>query len=92
MGAILSIFDMASDISVILLYRSTPGQEEYGRMLLGMLAASLALQIVIALLQNRSRPWRLLRDVVFVLLGLKPGECNMPCHEEQHQYNAIHFN
>jgi hypothetical protein len=72
-GAGLSVLDVASDINVIFLYSITDGQEKYAMLLLMMLVANLAFQSIAVYAQNRAKPWRVVRELLFVLLGLKPG-------------------
>jgi hypothetical protein len=74
-GSGLSIVDLATDIYVIQVYFGEAGQEGYGWMMLGMVMASLATMIFIVLVQNgKSGLWALLREILIVVSGLKPGE------------------
>jgi hypothetical protein len=75
-GSGLSMVDLATDINVILVYFGEEGQEGYGWMMLGMVLASLFIQLVIVVGQNGTRGgWgKLLQEVLIVVLGLKPGE------------------
>jgi hypothetical protein len=74
-GSGLSMVDLATDINVIRLYFAEAGQEGYGWMMLGMVLASMGLQLGVVLLQNRKLRWgTLLREVLLVVSGLKPGE------------------
>ena len=67
--------DLATDINVILVYFGEEGQEGYGWMMLGMVLASMGLQLVVVMLQNGKAGWgKLLREVLIVVSGLKPGE------------------
>ena len=45
------MMDLATDINVILVYFGEEGQEGYGWMMLGMVLASMGLQLVLVLLQ-----------------------------------------
>ena len=74
-GSGLSIVDLATDINVIRVYFGEEGQEGYGWMMLGMVLASMGLQLVVVMLQNGKMGWgKLLREVLIVVSGLKPGE------------------
>jgi hypothetical protein len=76
MGAGLSMLDLVSDISVIILYRSSDEQLGYATSLTWMIAACLALQLVLIFFQHRARgKWTVLKQAVIVLAGLKPGKC-----------------
>ncbi|GMI30488.1 hypothetical protein TeGR_g8045 [Tetraparma gracilis] len=73
-GSGLSMVDLATDINVILVYFGQPGQEGYGWMMLGMVLASMGLQLVLVLVQNGKMGWsKLLREALIVVSGLKPG-------------------
>lgn len=74
-GSGLSMVDLATDINVIRVYFGEEGQEGYGWMMLGMVLASMGLQLVVVMLQNGKMGWgKLLREVLIVVSGLKPGE------------------
>ena len=74
-GSGLSMVDLATDINVILVYFGEEGQEGYGWMMLGMVLASMGLQLVVVMIQNGKMGWgKLLREVLIVVSGLKPGE------------------
>ena len=67
--------DLATDINVILVYFGEEGQEGYGWMMLGMVLASMGLQLVVVMIQNGKMGWgKLLREVLITVSGLKPGE------------------
>jgi hypothetical protein len=73
-GSGLSIVDMVTDINVILVYFEE-GQNGYGWMMLGMVLASMGLQLALVVLQNGKIGWgKLLQEVLVVVSGLKPGE------------------
>ena len=73
-GSGLSIVDLATDINVIRVYFEE-GQKGYGWMMLGMVLASMGLQLVVVVVQNGNAGWgKLLREALFVVSGLKPGE------------------
>jgi hypothetical protein len=75
LGAALSVMDLASDISVIILYMATPGKEGYGRNLTSMIATKLFCEMYTVYLQNRKRgPSYLFKEICIVLTGLKPGK------------------
>jgi hypothetical protein len=73
-GAGLSILDMASDIYMIISFLRTGDGTWFGFALLGMLMASVVMQLVIVILQNKGRPWNMLKGALIVLTGLKPGK------------------
>ena len=74
-GSGLSMMDLATDINMILVYFGEEGQEGYGWMMLGMVLASMGLQLLLVLVQNGKIGWRkLLREVLITVSGLKPGE------------------
>jgi hypothetical protein len=73
-GSGLSIVDLATDINVIRVYFEE-GQKGYGWTMLGMVLASMGLQLGLVLLQNGKMGWgKLLREVLITVSGLKPGE------------------
>jgi hypothetical protein len=72
-GALLSLMDMASDLNVVATYYNTPGQAGYGRNLLGMIVACLALQLVIVAVQNWKKKQLLAREILIVLTCFKPA-------------------
>ena len=73
MGAGLSIMDMATDIFVILRYMGMEETKGYGSVLLGMIVACMAIQLLVVFAQNRKTPVKMLRETMIVLTGLKPG-------------------
>ena len=74
-GSVGSMVDLATDINVILVYFGEAGQEGYGWMMLGMVLASMGLQLVLVVGQNGKMGWgKLLREVLITVSGLKPGE------------------
>ena len=74
-GSGLSMVDLATDINVIRVYFGEEGQEGYGWMMLGMVLASMGLQLLGVMIQNGKMGWgKLLREVLIVVSGLKPGE------------------
>jgi hypothetical protein len=74
-GAFLSIVDMASDINVIIYY-FVAAQNSYAWGLVGMIVASLSVQLLMVYVQHKMKPMRLLKEIVIVLTGLKPGKRN----------------
>ncbi|GMI35861.1 hypothetical protein TeGR_g6190, partial [Tetraparma gracilis] len=73
-GSGLSMLDLATDINVIRVYFGEEGQEGYGWNMLGMVLASMGLQVLVVLVQNGKMGWgKLLREVLIVVSGLKPG-------------------
>ena len=74
-GSGLSMVDLATDINMILVYFGEEGQEGYGWMMLGMVLASMGLQLLVVVGQNGKMGWgKLLREVLITVSGLKPGE------------------
>ena len=74
-GSGLSMLDLATDINVIRVYFGEEGQEGYGWMMLGMVLASMGLQLALVLVQNGKMGWgKLLREALITVSGLKPGE------------------
>jgi hypothetical protein len=67
--------DLATDINVILVYFGEAGQEGYGWIMLGMVLASMGLQLVVVMIQNGKAGWgKLLQEMLLVVSGLKPGK------------------
>ena len=74
-GSVGSMVDLATDINVIRVYFGEEGQEGYGWMMLGMVLASMGLQLGLVMVQNGKMGWgKLLREVLITVSGLKPGE------------------
>ena len=73
MGAGLSMLDLGSDINVILLYARSTKEVDYGMSLLGMLVLCLTIQVWIVVLQNRTKPRTMMKEIIFVVTGVKPG-------------------
>ncbi|GMI32508.1 hypothetical protein TeGR_g10375 [Tetraparma gracilis] len=72
-GSGLSMVDLATDINVIRVYFEE-GQNGYGWMMLGMVLASMGLQLLVVVVQNGKMGWgKLLREVLITVSGLKPG-------------------
>jgi hypothetical protein len=69
----LSMLDLASDINVVLLYRSNPDTMGYATTLLGMIFACTFLQLIIVYAQNKKKPLKLVTEALIVFTGLKPG-------------------
>jgi len=80
MGAGLSILDLATDIFVIVGYMGRVETKGYGWILLGMLAASMALQLVVVIAQNKGKPRVMMNDMLIVLTAMKPAiDCYRCC-------------
>ncbi|GMI27852.1 hypothetical protein TeGR_g10416 [Tetraparma gracilis] len=91
-GSGLSMLDLATDINVILVYFGETGQEWYGWMMLGMVLASMGLQLVGVLIQNGKMGWgKLLSEMLIVLLGLKPGvdAMRVVSNAEMHEHHVL---
>jgi hypothetical protein len=78
-GAGLSMLDMVSDISVIVLYLDSPGQKAYGMLLLWMLVSCVLMQLALVYFQNRANKKKLVMEGLVVLTGLKPGKLSLRC-------------
>jgi hypothetical protein len=73
LGAILSIGDIITDVSVIISYLDN-GDTKQAYSLMGMMGLSISLQLVLAYVQNRKKSkWALIRELFIVLSGLKPA-------------------
>ena len=71
-GSGMSMLDLATDINVILVYLGEEGQEGYGWTMLGMVLASMGLQLLAVVAQNgwvRGGWGRLLKEVLIVVSG-----------------------
>jgi len=90
MGAGLSILDMATDIFVILGYMGRVETKGYGWSLLGMVVASMVLQLLVVLGQNKGKPWVLVKEVLIVLTGMKPAvDCRRVCAGQEMEEHHI---
>ncbi|GMI32546.1 hypothetical protein TeGR_g12943 [Tetraparma gracilis] len=90
-GSGLSMVDLATDINVILVYFEE-GQNGYGWMMLGMVLASMGLQLVLVVMQNWKMGWgKLLREVLIVVSGLKPGvdAMRVVSNAEMHEHHMM---
>jgi len=72
-GAGLSIFDLATDVVMIVNYMKQEDGLQFAYLLLFMVLLSMSLQIVVVWAQNRTKPWDMLREALWVVSGLKPG-------------------
>ncbi|GMI27683.1 hypothetical protein TeGR_g8672, partial [Tetraparma gracilis] len=91
-GSGLSMVDLATDINMIRVYFGEEGQEGYGWMMLGMVLASMGLQLVVVMIQNRKAGWgTLLREVLIVVSGLKPGvdAKRVVSNAEMHEHHLL---
>jgi hypothetical protein len=73
LGAGLSIFDMGTDINVIMGYWSTPGQEWFGYALLAMVLTNLFFQLIMQWLQNGRKSKEFFMNALVIVVGLKPA-------------------
>ena len=92
-GAGLSMLDMATDIFVILRYMGKEDTEGYGWSLLGMVIASMVMQLLVVFGQNKKKPWVMAKEMLIVLTGLKPGYdaakvCSNQEMAEHHAFSA----
>ena len=93
MGAGLSIMDMATDIFVIWGYMGEEVTKGYGWILLGMVAACMAIQLLVVFAQNKGKPWVLATEATIVLTGMKPAVdsyrvCIGQKMEDHHAFDA----
>ena len=70
-GASLSVLDIFTDIIVIVGYMEKEETRGYGYSLLGMLVASMVLQLMMVFLQNRKKPWAMAKESLVVITGMK---------------------
>jgi len=73
MGAGLSILDMATDIFVIMGYVGKEKTKGYGWSLLGMIVASMVIQLLMVFAQNKGKPWVIAKEALIVLTAMKPA-------------------
>ena len=73
MGAGLSILDMATDVFVIVGYMGRVETKGYGWSLLGMVVASMVLQLLIVFVQNKGKPWVMAKELLIVVTLMKPA-------------------
>jgi hypothetical protein len=90
-GAFLSILDMVTDLNMIVLYMSTPGQEKLGYILLAMFVACIVLQLMLVIFQNWKKKAKLPGEMLVVMVGLKPvWDCyNVVRGKAQEEHNVI---
>ncbi|GMI22120.1 hypothetical protein TeGR_g11755 [Tetraparma gracilis] len=91
-GSGLSMVDLATDINMIRVYFGEEGQEGYGWMMLGMVLASMGLQLLMVLVQNGKMGWgKLLREVLITVSGLKPGvdAMRVVSNAEMHEHHVV---
>ena len=91
MGAGLSILDMATDIFVILGYMGDEKTKGYGWSLLGMVVASMVLQLFLVFVQNRKKPWTIAKEMLIVVTAAKPAvDCYRCCAgQEMDEHHAV---
>jgi hypothetical protein len=90
-GAFLSLVDIASDVNVVVAYMASDAQAVYGRILLGMIGASLALHMMVAVSQRWGNKKELPRQILIVLLCLKPVQdaVNVVQGKDRDEHNVI---
>jgi len=90
-GAGLSILDMATDIFVIWRYMGEEETKGYGSSLLGMVVASMVLQMFFVFIQNRKKPWVMAKEMLIVLTAMKPGyDCyKVVSGQEMEEHHAV---
>jgi len=91
MGAGLSILDMATDIFVMLEYIGNDKTKGYGWSLLGMIISSMVIQLVVVVVQHKTKPLRMLGEMLIVLTGLKPvfDASNVCIGKEMEEHHLI---
>jgi hypothetical protein len=73
MNAALSIFDMATDISMIVEFASQ-GEMGYAKSLGAMVGSTLAFELLVVYCQNRKGPTtKMIKESLIVLTIIKPG-------------------
>jgi len=65
--------DMATDIFVIVGYMGNEETRGYGWSLLGMVVASMLIQLLIVFGQNKGKPWVMAKEMLIVLTAMKPA-------------------
>jgi len=72
-GAMLSTFDMGTDLNMIKVYLAT-GRIPYAHASIAMIGTSMTLQILLAVSQNKNKSWRdLSTDLILAVTCVKPG-------------------
>jgi len=92
-GATLSVLDMVTDVVVIVGYMGEEETRGYGYSLMGMLAASMVLQMLGVFVQHRKKPWAMAKEVLVVITSMKgPFDAYKVCTnqkmEEHHVVDA----
>ena len=64
---------MATDIFVIVGYMGNEETRGYGWSLLGMVVASMLIQLLIVFGQNKGKPWVMAKEMLIVLTAMKPA-------------------
>jgi hypothetical protein len=73
-GAGLSITDMITDVSMIIKYMNTKGEEGYGKALAAMVGLCLFFQLLTTWVKTRKGPRKeMAKELLIVLSALKPG-------------------
>jgi hypothetical protein len=73
-GAALSVFDLASDVYMIVVFLGSEEMRGVAHVNIACCALSLFWQLVIVLFVNKKRPWRRTAwEVLYVVLFIKPG-------------------
>jgi hypothetical protein len=90
-GALLSILDMVTDLNMIVLYMSTPDQENLGYILLAMFVACIVLQLLLVISQNWKKKERLPGEMLVVVVGLKSvwDAFNVVRGKAQEEHNVV---
>jgi len=67
----LSVFDIITDVVVIVAYMGKEETRGYGYSLLMMLVASMVLKLLFVFVQNRKKPRAMAKEMLIVVTGLK---------------------
>jgi len=82
---------MATDIFVIWGYMKKKETKGYGWSLLGMIVASIVIQLLLVFVQNRKKPWVMANEMLIVLTATKPAmDCYRCCAgQEMQEHHSI---
>ena len=67
------MFDIITDVVVIVAYMGKEETRGYGYSLLMMLVGSMVLQLIMVFVQHRKKPWVMAKETLVVITGLKPA-------------------
>ncbi|GMH83489.1 hypothetical protein TL16_g09612 [Triparma laevis f. inornata] len=72
-GALLSTFDLITDVYMTIQFYNTDGQQSYGKINSWLIGLTMLMQIIISYAQNSGKSSLLLQDVICILTGFKPA-------------------